>query len=282
MLRADLHNILGETYHALGLMEEAEHHHRTSLSLREELFSAPNPEIAEALYYLASVMKTSDPQQRIEFLWRAIDMQRQVNEGNNFPFMVQEVAWYLRLGGAPDVARNLLSEAAAFVDTSFVDGRESFRYRDYVSTMVAMSMVELEVANGDAEQANIWFARGDSLIAQIPEQAQPSSWRDLLLQLEGSKHRVDGKYREAEELLLTAYSNASDEQSPSEHFIHRIDWVGYHLSLLYRDWGRPYQASRYRTHVDVVDSVTALLTASVGEIDFGELSDRPHASSTIR
>ena len=89
-LQADLHHILGDTYAALGLEEEAFRHHQQVLAIREQLYSPPHPKLSEALYY-ASLGSAK----RFELLQRAIDMQRAQNEGNNFPFMIQELTHML-------------------------------------------------------------------------------------------------------------------------------------------------------------------------------------------
>ncbi len=282
LLRADLHNILGETYGTLGLLEKANHHHGIVLSLREELYMPPHPKIAEALYYLASTLGSSDVVQRGDLLWRAVEMQRQKNEGNNFPFMVEGLLTYLHWGGAEDVARRLLVEAEAFTDTSFVEGRDSYRYRNHVNTIIAMWMVEIEIAAEDAMSATLWLARGDSVLALIAPAARSPYWQQLVLLSKGRVKRLEGKYHEAEEILLFTYAATNGDKAPAGSQIRLEDWAGYALAQLYGDWGRPGEAERYLANVAAVDSVKVLFEDWVDSVDFGDLSSRPADPETSR
>ncbi len=162
-IRADLHHILGDTYMSLGLPTESRTHHLATLSLRREIFDPPHPELAEALYYASLVQ--DDLPSFIRTLREAVDMQIVVNEGNNFPFMVQSlVPWELDLGNFAR-ADTLTRLAYEFADTHFGRDATSATYRlPAMGYLAAQRAQTLGALNRHAE-ANAWITRGDSLLA---------------------------------------------------------------------------------------------------------------------
>ena len=146
-LRADLHHILGDTYRALGLWDETTRHRRNVLTLRESLYTPPHPKIAEALYYIATI-PGGDEIDQIRMLERAVAMQRARDEGNNFPFMLTELASrYLKMGYAAR-ADSLEREAIAYVERVFVAGHDGFRYRDPMQLPISTRLVRANAALG--------------------------------------------------------------------------------------------------------------------------------------
>ena len=166
-LRADLHHVLGDTYLALGLYPEARAHHRATLALRESLYAAPDPRLAEALYYASVVDETAAG--RVGLLRRAVAMQRALPEGNNFPFMAQELARLYRLGGRPADAVPLLRDGLAFVRAEFTPGRDAHRYRAPLEAALADALAQAHLDLGAPEAAGRWLAGADSALAVAPD-----------------------------------------------------------------------------------------------------------------
>jgi serine/threonine-protein kinase len=90
--RADIHHTLGDTYHALGRYASASRHFERSLVLRERVFRAPHPKIADALFYAAVARSYTGDWDAVDSLYgAALAMQRQRDEGNNLPYLLEGI-----------------------------------------------------------------------------------------------------------------------------------------------------------------------------------------------
>ena len=260
-LQADLHHILGDTYTALGLSEEAVHHHRQVLALREQLYRPPHPKLAEALYY-ASLQAPSnmDMIMRIERLRQAIAMQRVRNEGNNFPFMIIDLVAVLIPLQEIEEADSLNKEALDFVEAVFIPGHDGYRYRDMTRMGSFRQRAQLKVRNGEIDEAEGWMIRSDSLFQRMGEgipaflrwRLQHCTWGRLFFR--------QGRYGEAEKSLLTCRGeDAPRGQTPPFPKPENYDsfprgaptpdqsgQAALDLIHLYEAWGRPADADPYR------------------------------------
>ncbi|MEM8556956.1 MAG: serine/threonine-protein kinase, partial [Bacteroidota bacterium] len=203
-LRAELHHLLGDTYLALGLGDEARYHHRTVLVLRESLYTAPHPKLAEALYYAAWFVSDhpEDWAMRTGILRRAVAMQRARNEGNNFPFMVQPLADAYLLAGRPAEADSVLAEALAFVTDTFVPGHDGYRYRQPVQAGIARDRALAYLRLGDLDESARWLTYADSVLALLPRDAQYLGVWQVQQCVEGRLRWAQGREGEAERALL--------------------------------------------------------------------------------
>ena len=176
-LRADLHIIMGDTYMALGDVEKFEMHHLKALAIRESLYVAPHPLIAEALYYASIVDgqfgRTGD---RVKKLAQAADMLRVKNEGNNFPFILQELSTILIRAGYSDYAKNLLSEAVQFTREHFVPGTDGYRYLDGLQIVLYQKIIDSEIRSGQFENAEKNLSTLDSMILASGEVLDGIDW----------------------------------------------------------------------------------------------------------
>lgn len=158
-VRSDIHHTLGDTYRALLRHDLMVEHFEASLALRREAFAPPHPKIAEALYYLSAARSRGGRlAEALPLLEEAVAMQRERDEGNNLPFMVQGLALsYLSMGRIAS-SLPLLDEAAVLMAQRF--GPEH-RYYPSVSSSQAYASLAYSEA-GDAEAARAW---ADSALA---------------------------------------------------------------------------------------------------------------------
>ncbi|MEL7363099.1 MAG: tetratricopeptide repeat protein, partial [Bacteroidota bacterium] len=218
-LRADLHHLLGDTYLALGLGDEARHHHRTVLALRESLYTAPHPKLAEALYYAAWFVSDhpEDWAMRTGILRRAVAMQRARNEGNNFPFMVQPLADAYFLVGRPAEADSLLAEALAFVTDTFVPGHDGERYRHPIQAALARDRALAHIDLGRLGEAARWLAYADSVLALLPRESRYLTTWQIQRCAEGRLRWAQQRPDEAERALL-ACAGIGPPRAPAAPF----------------------------------------------------------------
>jgi len=167
-LRADLHHVLGDTYLALGLGDEAGIHHQRVLALRESLYTPPHPKLAEALYYAYPFAEGTAEQTRV--LRRAVAMQRAHNEGNNFPFMAIDLASTYASAGHLAEADSLLQEAFSDITSRFVPGHDGFRYRHPVQTNLAVTLSQIALDLNNLDEGARWLAVSDSLFPLLPQE----------------------------------------------------------------------------------------------------------------
>jgi tetratricopeptide (TPR) repeat protein len=246
---------------ALGLIEQAGFHHEKVLRLREEIYTPPHPKLAEALYYSSIVAGASgDAVRRLELLQRAITMQRERNEGNNFPFMIQELTNILLRFDEIDEAEALNNEAIAYVSEVFVDGHDGFRYRKPLQIALFEERSKILLASGDIAGAQMWLQRADSILIKLDPGSQSyRNWQSLQC-THGRLFSRQGRYAEAEEALLICRGeeisgNGSHFRSRPDGFVpimrenlpvSRTGRSAVDLVELYEAWGKPANAVPYR------------------------------------
>ncbi|MEM6327489.1 MAG: serine/threonine-protein kinase [Bacteroidota bacterium] len=271
-LRADLHHILGDTYAALGLPREAGRHHRATLMVRESLYTAPHPKLAEALYYGGGFTSDGryDEIAAIRALRRATAMQRVQPEGNNFPFMTQTLAARYRTAGDPHAADSLAREGFAYATATFVEGHDGFRYRDPVRVGLAQLIANASLDRGDLAAAARWLAMGDSLLARLPRrEAYHATWQAQGC-ARGRWQTQRREFPEAERSLLACAGERPPRAAPSPfprpESASVLPASRRALVALYEAWGRPTEADRWRDAAQreavAVDSVRTRLLAS--------------------
>ncbi len=260
-LQADLHHILGDTYSALGLEEEAFRHHQQVLTLRKQVYAPPHPKLAEALYYGSFQTSANlDMVTRIERLQQAIGMQRARNEGNNFPFMIQELIQILVAYQEIEQADSLNKEAIDFVNEVFIPGHDGYRYRDVVHMGSFRQRAEIKLSQGEIQKAALWMSRADSLLQRRGEGFSTFlQWRAHHC-IWGSLYFRQGRYAEAEKSLLTCRGEEAprgqeppfpepenyDSFSRRDPSPDQSGQAALDLIRLYEAWGRPADANPYR------------------------------------
>ena len=270
-LLADLHHILGDTYIALGLQDDAIRHHRRTLALRESIYVAPHPKIAEALYYMGAA-HTDSLGVSLRLMEDALAMLRVRNEGNNFPFTALDTSSRYWLFGRPEEAVAVASEGLAFAEEHFVPGTDAIRYRDAILTMLLQRRAAAFLDLGRVDQAARDLARDDSLMARLPRTAgYYSTWRSIICQ-KGRLLRLQGQLPEAESALLACIEHTSPLATVSPFPIPdsriselpEFERVGaVQLVALYEAMGRPADAARYRPRADAARAYTDSLLSTV-------------------
>ena len=224
-LRADLRHVLGDTYLALGLADQARAHHRAVLSIREQIYPDPHPKLAEALYYAGVVAPTAH--EEIRLYERAADMLRRQPGGNNLPFILNSLASRYLYAGQAGIAESLAREAHAFVAASFTPGTDGFRYREpslrYSSQFIARALAE----QGKTEEAERWLP------------SRPPFDMSELCAL-GSWHAARKETRQAEQRLRACW-----EAAPSPRHM-TAEWAASALMALYASTRTPERAQPYR------------------------------------
>lgn len=272
-LLADLHHVLGDTYLALGLADQAGRHHLRTLALRESLFAAPDPRIAEALYYAAGTRR--DYREMVQMMARAVAMQRARDEGNNFPFMTNDLAGLYNEIGRFAEAEALLTEAASYTETHFVPGSDSHRYRDgllvFLEQRQALSLLGL----GRLAAADRHLADADSVILRLPRlAAHHGTWRDQQCAL-GALRLRQKRWAEAEATLLACAGDNSHHlpaspfpAPPPDPGADRPfrDRAATALVVLYDATGRPSLAQPYRAEAARAGRYTDSLRAVFGAV----------------
>ncbi|MEM1054566.1 MAG: serine/threonine-protein kinase [Bacteroidota bacterium] len=251
-LRADLHHVLGDTYAALGLTDEAGRHHRQVLVLRESLYAPPHPKLAEALYYGGGFAEgeTYDEIAAIRSLRRAVAMQRVQPEGNNLPFMLQTLGARYLTAGDPETADSLLREGFTFVTETFVEGHDGYRYRDPVRVGLAHLLADAHLSRGDPREATRWLETSASLIDRLPRRAGYHGVWQIQMCMRGRVHARQRQFREAEPFLLACAGEEAPRAPispfPRPETLAASDGASTALVELYEAWGRPDRADPWR------------------------------------
>ncbi|GAB5537080.1 MAG: hypothetical protein Rubg2KO_33290 [Rubricoccaceae bacterium] len=249
-LRADLHHVLGDTYLSLGLATEAGFHHERVLALRESLYTPPHPKLAEALYYAYPFGDTTAEQ--LQRLRRAVEMQRQRNEGNNFPFMVQDLGGQYQRGGRPAEAAPLFQEAFTFVTDRFVPGHEGEGYRHPILMSLSIALAETHLDLGDIDTATRWLAVSDSVLARLPREASSLSFWRTQMCTRGTLFRLQDRQLEAERALRSCLGEGPPTgiapPFPGSLAVRpgHVQLASYELVRFYESLGRPDAAAPYR------------------------------------
>ncbi|GAB5534460.1 MAG: hypothetical protein Rubg2KO_07090 [Rubricoccaceae bacterium] len=268
-LLADLHHILGDTYGALNLPDEALRHHRRTLALRESIYDAPHPKIAEALYYVAS--RRDSLLLSLDYMERALAMLRVRNEGNNFPFIAHDLAGRYQVLGRPLDAVSVTTEGIDYAEERFVPDTDGHRYRDTILAMLFRARATALLDLGRVDEAALELARDDSLMALVPPTSgHYFTWRSHTCQT-GRLRRLQARQAEAESALLACLGDTSplaqvspfpipDSGLPDTPGFERVGTI--QLVALYDAMGRTPEANRYRLRAEVaqayVDSLLAV------------------------
>jgi tetratricopeptide (TPR) repeat protein len=257
-LRSDLHHILGDTYFGLGLLDEAERHHRMVLTLRQSIYDEPHPKIAEAYYYLSILVGArGDVVERVRLLRKSLEMLRRNNGVINFPFIANELAKLELDFGNLDTAQALANESLAFALKHFVEDSSGFGYRQRTLYVGSWYNARIEAIRGNDEVAIEWMAQRDSVEGFIKEIADGRE--AVLKQMASCETGLvllnTNRFEEAEPFLLTCLS-ASEAQYPG-HYLSSAPNV--ELRRLYELWDKPEKAlvyeERARGYTAFADSI---------------------------
>ncbi len=165
-LRADLHLVLGQAYGGLGMARESARHVERTLALRESLYAAPHPALAEALFYASFLPDRAADRGAMQE--RALAILRARPEGNNLPFVVEAVANQRIAAGRTDRLAALVHEATQYADRTFVTGRDGARYRYPALAMLGLLDVRTHLAAGETDRAAAALARAEAALARLP------------------------------------------------------------------------------------------------------------------
>lgn len=257
--RADLHHTIGDTYRALGDRDAALRHARAALRIREAVYAAPHPDIAEALYYLATAhVRRGQEEEAFPLYRRAVAMQRVRNEGNNFPFMAQELANRFRQASRPAEADALHREALAFSEATFRDGHPGARYRLRLQAVLHGELALNARLRGDLDDAEREVALADGALRALPrDDAAGQTWR-LVRCVAGMTAEARGRDATADLLACAGDPDPRAAASPYPIAPGR-PLVGppllEALAGMYDRLGRPDDAVLARTHRDSLVSV---------------------------
>ena len=240
-VRADLHHIVGDTYRALGLLDEAAGHFEQSLALRESLYTPPHPKIAEALYYVGATMRNTNRSASI--YERAIAMQRARDEGNNLPYMLSDLA-----------NRRLEQRRFADADSLYREALGLFttRYGDRFPATVAIQqgLIGTQIEMGNLTDAEERLDAVEQTLRRFPESRIGPEYRRQIECHRGRLALARGAFHEAEVHLLrctgeqpqSAGTPTGDVPSGRRNFQIRVD--GYRaLAQLYEQQGRMAEAA---------------------------------------
>ena len=178
--RADLHVTIGGTYGALGDPDGGLRHALAALRIREALHAPSHPDLAEALYGLAVAhVRLGDEAAALPFYRRAVAMLRARNEGNNFPFMAQELANRLRRAGRLAEADALLREALAFAEATFRGGHPGARYRPMLRAVLHGDLSLNAYLRGDLDEAEREAGHADRAVRTLPPGVAHARWQHV-------------------------------------------------------------------------------------------------------
>lgn len=192
-VRADLHQTIGDTYRALGFYDEAEHHFEASLQIRRDLFGEDSVKVAENLFYLGAVQNAKGNYSEAEqFCRQALVIQRRrPDEGNNLPFMIQELTSSL-------IARGCLAGVEALDREALEIFRRRYGNQDIRVAFACASVGRDYYCLGDLEKAEEHLQEALRLLPQKSVEAA-GAWVGL-----GEIYAAKGAYQEAEPLLREA------------------------------------------------------------------------------
>ena len=275
-------NNLGELFQRRGRLEEAERAHWEALTIRRETLGEDHPEVAASLndlgvvlYFRGDRRGAAEQFRRALAIWRPTlgDTHPRVLTGlNNLGAALREAGdleaaepplrevLELRrtvLGpGHPDVAQSLNNLAELLVRKGDYDEAEAdFRSalaiwrkalgRDHRTTAYALNgLGRLMAARGRCAEAEAPLREGLEIrVAKLEEGSTLTAGTRLALgRCLVALHRFD----EAEPLLLASYPAIRKARGDEDALTGRARKA---LADLYRAWGRPVEARRYRTPV---------------------------------
>ncbi|WP_291157092.1 serine/threonine-protein kinase [Gemmatimonas sp. UBA7669] len=192
--RGDIHHTLADTYRALGRYAEMGRHFDSSLVIRERVFRAPHPKIADAMYYaMIGAWQRGDWDRADSLVRGALEMQRARDEGNNLPYMLETAASFAIARGEYQLGESLARESVAVI------------LARYDSTHIAHVVSEEVLARALLHQGKRDAAA--SLAERLAAHSRASGRSDAApLRIYASLAAFDGRHAEADSLFATLIS----------------------------------------------------------------------------
>lgn len=203
-VRADVHHTLGDTYRALYRHEEMVRHFNASLALRRQIYEAPHPKVAEAMFYSAAALnRAGEWTSAAELLREAVAMQKERDEGNNLPFMLQSLSTFAHSIGDHDEAVALQSEAARIFRSRFGPDHAYF-----LSVRGADARLVEELAHaGRLEESRSRLERLERAVTSDGEDELPAEVHTAA----GVLLAAEGRFDEAEDRLRAALRSGGNQ-----------------------------------------------------------------------
>jgi eukaryotic-like serine/threonine-protein kinase len=231
---ARAYNNLGDVRYAQGDLTAAEPYFRKALAMRRRLFgSEPHPDLATSLNNLASLLEAKGERSEVEALYSEVLAMRRKLYGNHHPKVAQSLsnlAFVLLAEGRPAEAEPFAREALAITPPNNPNRAVFLRH-------IAAALA----GQGKGREAEP-LAREALAIFQTAKSAP--RWRapDAESVL-GSCLAAQGRYGEAEPLLLGAYRSLKEDRGEGAHY---APAALQRVVDLYTAWGRPDRAAVYR------------------------------------
>jgi tetratricopeptide (TPR) repeat protein len=294
---ADALNDMGLLLRYAGDYNGSEQLLRESMAMKRRLLGDKHPEIAMSLHNLAEVLELKgDLEGANSAFQQALAMQRELL-GNVHPdvaFTLNNLAWlihdqgdnrravdtareslaiYRKLftGDNPDVARLTTvlgyfltdagdyASAATYLQEGLAMRRRLFgsSHPEIASSLLYVAI--LQVATHDYPGALV-SARASAEMYTAALSA--SNWKTASAQaVSGAALAGMGKYTQAEEQLLNAYTTLSNDDGAPPMY---RKLARHYLEVLYRSWGRPSDAMRYAAGTDSSASARVVKRISAG------------------
>jgi serine/threonine-protein kinase len=260
--RADLHVTIGSTYGALGDHDASLRHARAALRIREGLHAPPHPDVAEALYGLAAAhVRHGDEVAAFPLYRRAVAMQRARNEGNNFPFMAQELATRLRGAGRLAEADSLLREALTVTERTFQGGHPGARYRQRLGAVLHAELALNALLRGLLGAAERGVVRADRALRALPADVDAQQRWQFVRCVAGMTAEARGLDGTSDLLACAGEPDPLATASPfpvgPSRRAYPVPAVYEAVAGLYARLGRPSEAARSRAAGDSLASAQA-------------------------
>ena len=221
-----------------GRIAEAEALQRQAIAINREALGEDHPDVATGMLYLADVMEKQGRLDEAERLYRESQAIHRRVLGERHPQLITSLA---NLGGLL-LRRGELDEADQKYRESLaiLSGQSE---KNHVWTAATLNnLARVAVARGE-------YAEGETLIREALATFRKSalgegSWRIANAEsILGACLAGQGRYREAEELLLASYPIVRDNTLASA--VYTRDLLA-RLVALYESWGKPAEAAEYR------------------------------------
>ena len=294
---ADALNDMGLLLRYKGDYEESEQLLRESLAMYRRLLGDKHPEVAMSLHNLAQVLELEgDLNGANSTFQQALAMQRELL-GNVHPdvaLTLYNLAWVIHDQGdthrAADTARESLaiyrkvfpddntdvargmtqlgymltqagdySSAATYLQEGLGMRRRLFgsSHPEIASSLLYVAILQVATHDYPAALASAG-ASADMYTAGL----SASNWKTAAAQaVSGAALAGLGKYPQAEERLLSAYTVLSNDGGALPMY---RKLARHYLEVLYRSWGRPSDAMRYAVAADSSASTRVVVPAVVG------------------
>lgn len=268
---ADLHHILGDTYGSIDInSDRTSFHHRRVLELRERVFEAPHPKIAEAYYYLSAAQKEpGDVADRLINLLKAYKMLKANPSGNNFPFIASELSGLALQVGRVDLAEILAKESIDYVSSVFVPGHDGHKYRETLLFNYYNQSLPIAIQKMDFQDIRNILRETYKSIDKQKRLNKNLRWR-VLNGYEARLHLLLDDFETAEQKLLNSmelpgaernpYPESSLEQS-TEYLLDNMNWRLW--SDLYTALKQPQKVAIFAAKVDSIDTLEDSMTAEI-------------------